>query len=168
MLSGETAAGKYPVEAVAMMEKIGCIIEEDFPYARWRIQRQKKLGKRKNSAITDAISVSVCGVAEQVRAASIVCSSMSGYTAIQISRYRPETPILAVTPLEKTQRRLALTWGVDCLLIPHLNDSDDLVDAVIAAVHTHDIVAGERIVITAGVPFGQSGHTNLIQVHQLK
>jgi len=166
MLSGETAAGKYPVEAVAMMEKISCIIEEDFPYIRWRVQRQKKLGK--NNTVTDAISVSVCGVAEQVQAASIVCSSMSGYTATQISRYRPETPILAVTPLEKTQRRLALTWGVDCLLIPHLNDTDDLVDAVITAVHTHDITAGERIVITAGVPFGQSGHTNLIQVHQLK
>jgi len=166
MLSGETAAGEYPVEAVAMMEKISHIIEEDFPYTRWRVQRQKMLGK--NSAVTDAISVSVCGVAEQVDAASIVCSSMSGYTATQISRYRPETPILAVTPLEKTQRRLALTWGVDCLLIPFLNDTDDLVDAIITAVHTHNIIAGERIVITAGVPFGQSGHTNLIQVHQLK
>lgn len=165
MLSGETAAGKYPIESVAMMENIGSIIEDDFPYARWRIQRQKQL--RKSSAVTEAISVSVCGVAEQVNAASIVCSSMSGYTAIQISRYRPKTPILAVTPSPKTQRRLALTWGVDCLLIPQLNDADDLMMAVITAVHTHGISSGETVVITAGGPFGKSGHTNLIQVHKM-
>lgn len=165
MLSGETATGKYPVESVAMMENIGCIIEGDFPYASWRIQRQKRL--EKSSTVTEAISVSVCGVAEQVNAVSIVCSSMSGHTATQISRYRPKTPILAVTPLEKTQRRLALTWGVDCLLIPQLDHTDDLVTAVITAVHTHNIPAGKKVVITAGVPFGKSGHTNLIQVHQI-
>ena len=165
MLSGESAAGKYPVESIAMMEKIACIIEEDFPYARWRIQRQKQ---HKDNQVTNAISGAVCGVAEEVDAASIVCSSMSGYTAAQISRYRPETPILAVTPLAKTQRRMALIWGVDCLLIPQLNDTNDLVTAVITAVHTQNISSGERIVITAGVPFGKSGQTNLIQVHQLK
>jgi len=165
MLSGESAAGKYPVESVAMMEKIANIIEEDFPYSSWRVQRQKQ---HKDDRVTNAISGAVCGVAEEVNAALIVCSSMSGYTAAQISRYRPETPILAVTPLEKTQRRMALIWGVDCLLIPQLNDSDNLVTAVITAVRTQNISAGKRIVITAGVPFGQSGQTNLIQVHQLK
>lgn len=165
MLSGESAAGKYPVESVAMMENIGGIIEKDFPYTRWRIQRQKQL--KKSNAVTEAISVSVCGVAEQLNAASIVCSSMSGYTATQISRYRPKTPILAVTPSLKTQRRLALTWGVDCLLIPKRDDADDLMTAVITAVHSHKILSGETVVITAGGPFGKSGHTNLIQVHKM-
>ncbi len=166
MLSGETAAGNYPVEAVSIMRKISLIVEKDFPYARWRVRRRKR--QKESGLVTEAISIAVCGLAEQVEAASIVCSSMSGYTAKQISRYRPETPILAVTPLEETQRQLALTWGVDCLLIPSINDMDDVVEAVITAVHSHNIHAGKKIVITAGVPFGQSGQTNLIQVHILK
>ncbi len=166
MLSGETAAGHYPVEAVAMMHKISLIVEEDFPYTRWRIRRHRR--QEESTVVTEAISIAVCGLAEQVEAAGIVCSSMSGFTARQISRYRPETPILAVTPSEKTRRQLALTWGVDCLLIPPLDEMGNVVEAVITAVHSQNIHAGKKIVITAGVPFGQVGQTNLIQVHTLK
>ena len=165
MLSGETASGKYPVEAVMMMKQIGEIIDREFPYDTWRNMRQSDLTTQ--FSVTEAISAASCGVAEQVGARMIVCTTLSGYTALQISHYRPTTPIVAISPLAKTRRRLALTWGVECLLVPDFHDTDDMLSESVTAVKRLGLQSGDKIVITAGVPFGHSGQTNLIQVHEI-
>ncbi len=165
MLSNETAMGSYPVESVLMMKQIGEIIEQTFPYDFWRSKRQKQSGTR---SIAEAISAASCDVAEQVNARVIVASTMSGYSAQQIARFRPRTPIMAVSPSTITQRRLALVWGVDCLLVPDFYETDEMLKKTVAALKPYQLGKGDKIVITAGVPFGTSGHTNLIQVHKIR
>ena len=164
MLSGETAAGKYPVEAVLMMRHISEITEQQFPYDIWRTRRQESY---KRGSITRAISGACCSVAEHVEASYIVSTSMSGYTAMQIARHRPESRVVAVSPQPKTQRRLALVWGVECLLEEHMEKRSQIIDTTIEALRPLNLRPGERIVITAGVPLGKSGQTNLIQVHEI-
>ncbi|MCB8943013.1 MAG: pyruvate kinase [Ardenticatenaceae bacterium] len=166
MLSGETASGKYPVEAVLMMKHIAEITEKEFPYETWRNRRQQ--GDENVASITEAISAASCVIAEQVNARVIVSSSMSGYTAQQIARHRPQTPIMAVSPQESTQRRLALVWGVDCLLVPSFSETDEMLRITVGAIERYQLHDGDKIVITAGVPFGRSGQTNLIQVHEIQ
>jgi pyruvate kinase len=167
MLSGETASGKFPVEAVLMMKHIAEITEKEFPYEAWRT-RWEQLERNRTATITEAISTASCVIAEQVKAKVIVSSSMSGLTAQQIARHRPRTPIMAVSPLEKTQRRLALVWGVECLLVPDFAGTDDMIRETVGAIEQYHLNVGEKIVITAGIPFGRSGQTNLIQVHEIK
>lgn len=166
MLSGETAAGKFPVESVLMMKQIGEITEGAFPYKQWRRERHDKF--LSNSDITEAISEASCAVAEEVGARAIISSTMSGFTARQIARYRPSTPILAVSPSQDTQRRLALVWGVECLLIPRVNNTDEMIEESVRVAYSRGLKVGDLVVITAGVPFGSSGHTNLIQVHEIE
>lgn len=165
MLSNETASGKYPVEAVQMMKNIATMMESEFPYELWQ---QKRWEIARIGLTSDAISTGCCSIAERIGAKLVVTSTMSGYTAQQISRHRPSTPILAVSPLPKTQRRLALVWGVECLLMPHVADTDEMlsrtVEAVASSLH---LTAGDKLVMTSGVPFGRSGFTNLVQVHEI-
>ncbi|GAB4265897.1 MAG: pyruvate kinase [Candidatus Promineifilaceae bacterium] len=166
MLSGETASGNYPVEAVLMMKHIAEITEREFPYELWRSRRHPS---QMNSMTTaEAISSASCDIAEQINARVIVSTTMSGFTAQQIARYRPSRPIMAVSPLLRTQRRLALVWGVECLQVDDFDDTDEMLEMTVSAMRPHGLQAGDKIVITAGVPFGQSGHTNLIQVHEIK
>lgn len=167
MLSNETAAGKYPVEAVLMMRQISEIIERAFPYDIWRARRQA-ISTEHHRGVTEAISAAGCEVAEQIDARAIVATTMSGYSAQQIARYRPPTPIMAVSPSESTQRRLALVWGVECLLVPDFYKTDEMLDKTVRALQPYNLDEGDKIVITAGVPFGSSGKTNLIQVHEIK
>lgn len=163
MLSAETAVGKYPIEAVRTMREIADIIEEEFPYGRWRRRRQNL--KEGQVALGSAISASSCAIAEAIQARAIVSTTLSGSTARQIASHRPPTPIMAVSPLEETQRRLALVWGVDCLLVPNFDDTDEMIEGTVAAIQPHGLEKGDSIVITAGVPFRRVGQTNLIQVH---
>ncbi len=97
---------------------------------------------------------------------------MSGYTARQISRHRPVTPIYAVTPLAKTRRQLALLCGVECVRMGQIQSTDEMITESISVIESGDtqvhLEKGELIVLTGGVPFGQTGHTNLIQVHEVK
>lgn len=165
MLSGETAAGKFPVEAVLMMKQIAEITEGAFPHKQWRQQREERFAVY--SDVTEAISEASCTVAEEVDARAIISSTMSGFTARKIARHRPATPILAVSPSPETQRRLAMVWGVECLLIPHVNSTDEMIVTSVRAAYAHGLKVGDHVVITAGVPFGSSGHTNLIQVHEV-
>jgi pyruvate kinase len=167
MLSGETASGKYPIEAVLMMKHIAEIIEREFPYEAWRM-RWQQLASEEATSITEAISTACCVIAEQIHARVIVSSSMSGYTAQQIARHRPRTPIMAVSPQEKTQRRLALVWGVECLSVPSFTQTDEMVRITVGALKRFELNSGDKVVITAGVPFGRSGQTNLIQVHEIE
>lgn len=164
MLSGETASGKYPVEAVSMMKKISVITEQSFPYDVWRDRRWTNATM---PTVTEAISAATCDVAEEVGARAIVSTTMSGYTAQQIARHRPQTAVMAVSPSERTQRRLALVWGVECVLVSNFSTTDKMLEQSVAAIQPFGLNAGDKIVITAGVPFGSSGLTNLIQVHEI-
>ncbi|VAW33447.1 Pyruvate kinase [hydrothermal vent metagenome] len=165
MLSGETASGSFPVESVLMMKQISEIIEGAFPYNEWRNRRQADVAYSGN--ITQAISAACCDVAEKVEARAIVSATMSGYTATQIARHRPPTPVMAVSPLESTQRKLALVWGVECIQVPDFTDTDSMIEQTAVAMKRYNLNPGDKLVITAGVPFGQSGQTNLIQVHEI-
>lgn len=164
MLSGETATGKFPVESVLMMQQIGEIVEKEFPYAEWRSQRGRISA---SPTVTEAITAASCDVAEQIKARTIVCSTMSGYTATQIARHRPPTPITAVSPSAVTKRRLALVWGVDCLQVDIFHDTDDMLEHSIAALRPFGLHEGDKVVIVAGVPFGQKEQTNLIQIYEI-
>ncbi|MCI0398702.1 MAG: pyruvate kinase [Chloroflexi bacterium] len=166
MLSQETASGKYPVESVLMMKQIGEITEREFPYDLWRVKRQQSM--RGGANVTEAISAASCAVAEEVKAQAIVSTTMTGYTARQIARHRPFIQVMAVSPVPEIQRQLALVWGVECLLVPKFfKDTDDMLKQTIEAIKPLGLKSGDRIVITAGIPFGRSGHTNLIQVHEM-
>lgn len=168
MLSQETASGSYPVDSVRMMKQISIITEKAFPYSDWRIKRQQSTDDL--TSATEAISAASCAVAETLGASAIVSTTMSGQTAQMIARHRPSTPILAVSPLEKTQRRLALVWGVQCILVKDFyTDTDAMLDQTVSAIQPSGMISqGDHIVITAGIPFGSSGHTNLIQVHKVE
>ena len=161
MLSGETAAGKYPVEAVKTMATIAKRIEETLDYDN--ILRSRGLN---NTNVTDAISYATCTTAKSLNASGIVTSTSSGHTARMVSKFRPNTPIIAATPTEKTSRQLSLSWGVYTVMCEQAGNTDDLIDNSIEASKNKGFINdGELVVITAGVPTGVSGTTNLIKVH---
>lgn len=164
MLSNETAAGRFPVESVLMMKQISEITETAFPYDAWRSRRQMV---HPQASITEAISAASCSVAEDLHARAIVSATMSGHSARQVVRHRPSTAIMAVSPLPSTQRRLALVWGVDCVVVPDFADTDEMLEKTVAAMRQFGLEKGDRLVITGGVPFGLMGQTNLIQVHEI-
>jgi pyruvate kinase len=166
MLSQETAVGQYPVESVLMMKHISEMTEKEFPYEHWRRRRQQELNAP--AGVTEAISAASCAVAELIAAEAIASATMSGYTARQIARHRPITRILAVTPNPYTQRRLAIVWGVESFITSQVFDNtDDLIDITVSVLPDSLIERSGLIVITAGVPFGRSGQSNLIQVHKI-
>jgi pyruvate kinase len=164
MLSGETATGKYPVESVLMMKQIAEITERALPYAQWR---ERLEGTGQPGSVTEAIGRASCAIAEEIGAAAIASATLSGYTARQIARFRPRIPIFAVSPSAHTQRRLALVWGVETLLVPDFADTDTMLEETAEALRDGGLQAGQQVVITAGVPFQRSGHTNLIKVHAI-
>ncbi len=166
MLSGETAAGKYPVETVLMMSQIAEMTEGAFPYDMWRQRRQESHAS--HTDITEAISAASCAVAEDIGASAIITSTLSGFTARMIARHRPSTVITAVTPRPETQRQLAMVWGVRSVLVPDVESTDEMLDVTMRAAYAQGLHIGDHIVITAGIPFGRSGHTNLIQVHEIE
>jgi pyruvate kinase len=165
MLSGESASGKYPVESVLMMKQIAEITEQAFPYDLWRNQRQVE--KVYEVSVTEAISAACCEIAEKIDACVIVSATMSGYTAQQIARHRPAHRVVAVSPSSYTQRRLALTWGVECVLVPDFDDTDAMIEETVIALRPFNLPYGEKMVITGGVPFKTAGLTNMIQVHTI-
>ena len=161
MLSGETAAGKYPVEAVKTMAAIAKRIEETLDYDN--ILRSKGLN---NTNVTDAISYATCTTAKSLNASGIITSTSSGHTARMVSKFRPKTPIIATTPCEKTERQLSLSWGVYTVNCQSAENTDDLIDNSIESCKEKGFIQdGELVVVTAGVPTGVSGTTNLIKVH---
>ncbi len=162
MLSGETAAGKYPVEVVETMARIAYRAEQALPYAD--ILRRKRT--RENPSVTDAISYATCATASNLGASAIITATRTGQTARMVAKYRPQAAIVAATPDEKTVRKLALVWGVYPVLIDDVSGTDDLFEeAVRAALAANYIKNGDLVVLTAGVPTGRSGATNLMKVH---
>jgi len=157
MLSGETAAGQYPVEAVEMMDKIARATEE--AYFESRVEQRPELN------IADAISHASCTIAHDLAASAILTPTHSGLTAQKISKYRPKCKILAATPFPEVARRLSLVWGVEAFTIPETSETDQLLSiAVNRALEKSLINTGEIVVITAGVPVGKVGTTNMLKV----
>jgi len=161
MLSAESAAGDYPVESVAMMNRIIERVERD-PAYRVFIESQHY---DPESTPADAITAAARQVAETVHAAAVVTYTTSGSTALRAARERPGVPILALTPERQTARRLAIVWGVHCLHTEDAIDFQDMVEKACAAAREQGFARlGDRIVITAGVPFGTPGSTNVLRI----
>lgn len=162
MLSGESAAGLYPVEAVKTMAKIAERTEEDIDYNS-RLRRRKDID---NIDTTTAISHATCTTAMDLKAAAIVTVTISGFTAGMIARYKPSCPIIACSVSPRTCRQLNLAWGVTPIWIAReKSTAEDLFDeAVHAAEKEGYIKKGDKVVLTAGVPLGVSGRTNMIRV----
>ncbi len=164
MLSGETAAGKYPVESVDTMDKIITAAEDAIDY--WK--RFRELGFEKKTVISDAISHACCMTAMDLGASAIITVTSSGHTARMISRFRPQCPIIALTEKDIVRRQLSISWGVTPKVGKQLSSTDELFDTGISAALETDIVKrGDTVVLTAGVPIGISGTTNLIKAQQI-
>lgn len=163
MLSGESAAGKYPVEAVATMARIAERTESSINYAKRFHKSSEQLSR---GDITNAISHSTCATAYELNASAIITVTLSGRTARNISKYRPSTPIIGCTTNEVAYRQMGLAWGVVPVRIGMMDDINELMDAAIEAAekagYLHD---GEVAVLTTGVPLKVPGTTNLIKVH---
>jgi pyruvate kinase len=164
MLSGETAMGRYPVESVQMMARIAEVTERSIPYQDWL----RLAVSAESRSVTDAISQVACELAAELSAKAIIASTVSGSTARQIACHRPATPILAPTPSKVTYRRLALVWGVEPLLVDQFADTDAMICTVVEAARAQGRVQdGDLVVITAGVPVGGMGLTNMLKVHKV-
>ena len=162
MLSGETAIGKYPIEAVETMHNIAIKTEESLDY----LEILKSKLAIKDITTTNAISKATCTTAEDLGATAIITATSSGYTSKAISKFRPRAPIIAATTTEKVRRRLSLVWGVYPVLSMESDITDEVIDRSIHSAMKNDYVKeGDLIVITAGIPVGVSGTTNLIKVH---
>jgi pyruvate kinase len=161
MLSAESASGKYPAEAVDMMDRIARSIEED-PQYRLLIDIQR--GEPEGTT-PDAITAASRQVARTVKAAAIVCWTGSGSTGLRAARERPSAPIIALSPVPATSRRLALAWGLHCVVTEDAHDFEDMVERACGIAFREGFAkAGQRIVVTAGVPLGTPGATNLLRV----
>ncbi|HEX4160485.1 MAG TPA: pyruvate kinase [Rhizomicrobium sp.] len=161
MLSAETAAGKHPVEAVAMMDRIACSAESG-PLFQELMDAQRA---EPEETTPDAIMAAVHQVTHTMHARAIVSWTKSGSTGLRAARERPEAPIIALTPSVETARRLSLAWGLHCVLTEDAHDLDDVVGRAAAIAESEGFAkAGERIVVTAGVPLGTPGATNLLRV----
>lgn len=162
MLSGETAAGHYPVESVQTMSNIALKAETALDHKLILNDRSKTV----DMTITDAISQSVTHTAMNLDVSAIITPTESGHTARMISKYRPKAPIVAVTFSEHVNRQLALVWGVHAAMGGKANSTDEMLDiAVDEGLKTELFARGSRVIITAGVPVGESGTTNLMKVH---
>lgn len=161
MLSGETAAGAYPVEALKTMVKIAQKTEEDINY----LSRFKQQTPMTHPDITNAISHATCMTASDLHAAAIITVTQSGFTARMVSKYRPACPIISCTTTESACRQLNLSWGVTPIIVGQEQNADVLFEKAVDAAEASGLVRqGELVVITAGVPLGVSGTTNLIKV----
>lgn len=161
MLSGETAAGKHPVEAVRTMALIAETTENDIDYVS-QLQSRKQ---EKGTGITNAISHAACTTAHDLGAAAIVTVTKTGGTAKMLSKFRPACPIIGCTPSPAVYRQMNLSWGVTPLMMDEKSSTDELLDGAIeAAVGAGLLKKGDVTVITAGIPLGISGNTNMLKV----
>jgi pyruvate kinase len=161
MLSAESASGAYPVEAVQTMDRIACSVEDDELYHSI-IEAQRGTPEK---TTPDAIMAAVHEVTQTIEARAIVCWTKSGITAMRAARERSQAPIIAPTPSIDTARRLCLVWGTHSVITEDIRDFDDMVKRAGQIARQEGFAqAGERIVITAGVPLGTTGATNMLRV----
>ena len=165
MLSAETAVGEYPIEAVRMMGRIARTVEADERYRSAMVEDYPT----PNETTADSVSLAACQMASNLAARTVVTFTSTGTTALRVSRNRPPAPILAITPSLRALRQLTVAWGV----VPHhsedIESTDEMVEVANAALKEVGLFEeGARFVITAGVPFGMRGTTNLIRVERMK
>lgn len=161
MLSGETPVGAYPVEATRTIARI-CASAEG------HLQSERFLAGEEGStcSVTEAISRATVEIAAEVGARAILTATMSGTTARMVARHRPEVPVLAATPNTRTLGRLALVWGVTPVLVSAFASTDEMMVRMVQAAQREGMVQkGDRVVLTAGIPFGGEGRTNMLKVH---
>ena len=164
MLSGETAVGRYPVESVRTMARIAQVTERSMPYADWL----RRISRTGSWTVTDAIGQMACEIASELEAKVVITSTTSGGTARQVASHRPITHIIAPTPSPATYRQLALVWGVEPLLVDQFANTDAMIVTVVEAARKRGLVAdGDLVIITAGVPLGGAGLTNILKVHRV-
>ena len=164
MLSGETAAGAYPVEALKTMSAIAERTEQEGHYLRGRLM-EPNTGK---ISVSDATAHAACLTAKDVNAAAIVTVSESGTTARLLSKYRPQQPIIACVMREQVQRQLSLSWGITPLMMALAHSTDELIEMSTSLAKENGYLHnGELAVVTAGVPVGVSGTTNMIKIHMV-
>lgn len=162
MLSGETANGKYPVEAVKTMAKIAEAAENQLNYEA----ALKKKRKSHIPNVPNAISLATCNTAMELNASAIITATQSGHSAKIVSKYRPECPIIAVTPNPQVARKLALNWGVYPVVADQVISTDDLINrSADIALKTGLVKKGDLVVIAAGIPVNFVGSTNMMKVH---
>ncbi len=161
MLSAESASGDYPVEAVSMMASIAQTVEQD-PYYPNIIYAQRATPEATGA---DAISLASRQIAETLKLSAIVTYTSSGTTGLRASRERPQVPIIALSPIIKTARRLSVVWGLHCVVTHDATDLDDMVNRACRIVVSEGFGnPGDRIIISAGVPLGTPGATNMIRI----
>jgi len=159
MLSGETAVGEYPIEAVQTMDRIARAVEPSLGY------RHQLPEAEEQPTIGEAMSNAACDLAEALRAAAILVPTFSGATASAVARLRPRRPIVALTHVDWAQRQMALEWGVTPVHIPEAPDVEELWDVSVSAAREAGLIAaGDRVVITAGTAVNIPGSTNVIKV----
>jgi pyruvate kinase len=161
MLSAESAAGQYPVEAVGTMNRIIEEVESD-PTYRTIIQAQRA---EPEATGADAIAVAAREIAETLDLSAIVCWTSSGATALRVARERPKPPIVAISPNMTTGRKLSVVWGIHCVVAQDARDQDDMVDRASRITFREGFAkAGQRIIIAAGIPLGTPGATNMVRI----
>jgi len=160
MLSGETAVGSYPVAAVETMARICTNAEAHLTSSPMHDESGS------HETITEAISCAAVEIADEISGTAIITATMSGMTARMVARHRPSVPIVAVTPSQATLARLALVWGVEPVLVEPFETTDDMVEMMVRTVRQKGVAAwGDPVVLTAGIPFGSGGRTNMLKVH---
>jgi pyruvate kinase len=161
MLSAESASGSYPVESVAMMNRIIARTERDPLHRRLMAAQHPE----PEATAADAISAAAAQVAHTLSAAAIVTYTTSGSTTLRAARERPDVPILCLTSSLATARRLALLWGTHCVQTPDVSNFSEMVEKATRIAREENFAeAGQRLVVTAGVPFGTPGSTNVLRI----
>jgi pyruvate kinase len=161
MLSAESAAGQYPVEAVATMNRIAEEVERD-PIYRTIIHAQRTDPEATGA---DAIAAAARQIADTLELSAIICWTSSGSTGLRVARERPSSPIVAISPKISTGRRLSLVWGVHCIVAEDAHDLDDMVERACRLAFKDGLAkAGQRVIIVAGVPLGTPGATNMLRI----
>jgi pyruvate kinase len=161
MLSAESASGQYPVEAVSTMASIARTVERE-PHYPGIIYAQRA---HPEATGADAISLAARQIAETLKLTSIVCYTSSGNTGLRAARERPEVPIIALSPVIQTARRLSVVWGLHCVVSEEPTDLDDMVNRACRIVVAEGFgKPGDRVIISAGVPLGTPGATNMLRI----
>jgi pyruvate kinase len=161
MLSGETASGRFPVEAVRTMVKVARDIE------RSELLRKPAIREERSFKIAEAVAEAACRAASTLKAKAIVVFTQSGSTAALIAKFRPQLPIIAFTPFREIRQRLALYWGVRTWLVGSLSETGQQIEEVEKTLLAYGFRKGDMVVITMGVPLEARGSTNLMRVHKL-
>lgn len=166
MLSGETANGKYPIDTVRTMAKIAEAAENKLNYEMILVKKRKQ---QHVSNVPSAISLATCATAMELEAKAIITSTQTGSTAKIVSKYRPECPIIAVTPYDRVAKQLALNWGVYPLISDAFESTDELIEKSAERAKEEGFIhEGDLVVIAAGIPINDMGSTNMMKVHLVK